>query len=142
MKILVSACLLGINCKYNGLNNYNIDVVNFVKKHEYLPICPEQLSGLNTPRIPIEIKNGKVIDENGNDFTIMMEKGCQEVQKYIDLFKPSLAILKAKSPSCGYKRIYDGSFTKTIIEGNGTAASLIEKNNIKIITEEEINTVL
>ncbi len=141
MKILVSACLLGINCKYNGFNNYNIDVINYVKKHECLPICPEQLSGLTTPRACMEIINGKVFDEEGTDYTKKLNNGCNEVQKYIDMFKPNLAILKSKSPTCGYGKIYDGTFSKTVIQGNGVVASLIERNNIKIITEENLRNL-
>ena len=104
MNVLVSACLLGIDCKYNGSNNYNIDVVEYVKKYNAIPICPEQMAGFTTPRIPIEILNGKVIRKDGIDVTDNMKKGCEELKKYIKLYSPVLAVLKARSPSCGYKK--------------------------------------
>lgn len=138
MNVLVSACLLGIDCKYNGSNNYNIDVVEYVKKYNAIPICPEQMAGFTTPRIPIEILNGKVIRKDGIDVTDNMKKGCEELKKYIKLYSPVLAVLKARSPSCGYKKIYDGTFTSKIIDGNGFACQTILDNNIKVITEEDI----
>ena len=110
-----------------------------MKRHQYLPICPEQMAGLTTPRDAIEILNGRVVTKNGVDVTSKMDKACDELVKYIELFKPDLAILKSRSPSCGYKAIYDGSFTHTITIGNGKAADIIFNKGIEIITEEEIN---
>jgi len=141
-KILVSACLLGENCKYSGGNNYNIDVVEYVKKHEYLAICPEQMAGLPTPRTPIEIKvidgERRVIDQFGQDYTDKMMKACHELEKLNGIFHSNMAILKAKSPSCGYKEIYDGTFTHTVINGNGYACECLVKIGIKIYTENDM----
>lgn len=138
MIVFVSACLLGIDCKYNGGNNYNKAVVDSLKNDVIIPICPEQMAGFTTPRIPIEIKDGRVIRKDGEDVTEQMKKGCIELKKYIDLYSPILAVLKSRSPSCGYKVIYDGSFTSTRTEGNGFACQTLLDNNIKVITEEDI----
>lgn len=138
MRVIVSACLLGINCKYNGGNNYNQKVVDYLRDKEYLVICPERMAGLSIPRKAIEIRNGKVVDEDGIDITNNINQANCDLLKLIDTFHPSLAILKAKSPSCGYKKIYDGSFTHTLIQGNGKSAELIHQKGIKILTEEDL----
>lgn len=136
--IVVSECLLGINCKYNAENNLCKPLVEFAKKGMVIPVCPEQLGGLPTPRIPAEIINNRVEDKNGKDVTENFVKGAEEAFKIVDLVKPELVILKAKSPSCGYKKIYDGSFTNRIIEGNGIFAKKLIEENYKIITEEDL----
>lgn len=138
MNVLVSACLLGINCKYDGFNNYNKQVIEYLKDHTIIPICPEQLAGFTTPRIPIEILDGRVIRKDGIDVTDNMKKGCEELKKFIELYSPSLAVLKSRSPSCGYKSIYDGTFTSKLTLGNGYACQLILDSNIKVLTEEDI----
>ena len=139
MRILVSACLLGCNCKYNGGNNYNSNVIEYIKNHDYLPICPEKMAGLSTPRKSIEILNGRVIDEDGLDITELIDKANLELAKLIKDFKPDLGILKAKSPSCGYKEIYDGSFTHTVVKGNGKACQVFLDLGIKVLSENELN---
>ncbi len=136
-KILVSACLLGINCKYNGENNYNEKVIAYLQDKEVIPICPEIMGGLPTPRVASEIKNGKVYSKNGEDVTKEFQKGAEETLKLAKLFGVKKALLKAKSPSCGYKKIYDGSFNNNLIDGNGITAELLLKNGIEIITEKD-----
>ena len=139
--ILVSACLAGINCKYNGKNNYNEKIFNLVKNGEAIPICPEILGGLTTPRSPSEIKmvNGKrkVINSLGKDVTNEYEKGALEVLKFAKKLNINKVILKDRSPACGYKKIYDGNFNGTLIEENGILADLLLKNNIEVISFED-----
>ncbi|MBR3280233.1 MAG: DUF523 domain-containing protein [Clostridia bacterium] len=137
---LVSACLAGINCKYNGKNNYNEKVFNLVKEGKAIPVCPEQLGGLMTPRIPSEIKiiDGKrrVINKEGQDVTEQFEKGAQEVLRICKEFNIDKVILQPRSPSCGVGKIYDGNFNGTLIDGNGITADLLIENGIKILKED------
>ena len=137
-KILVSACLLGINCKYNGNNNKNDKVLEYIKDKEVIPICPEIMGGLSTPRIPAEILNDKVVNSEGLDVTDSFKKGANEVLYLAKLFNVKKAILKAKSPSCGVGEIYDGTFTHTKISGDGITARLLKENNIEVITELDL----
>lgn len=146
--ILVSACLCGINCKYNGKNNLSKETMDALKKDEILPICPEQLGGLTTPRLPHEIKDGtgkdvlngkaEVFSTNGDESTEKFIRGAYETLSICKNFKVSSAILKAKSPSCGCGEIYDGTFSKKLINGNGVTAQLLIDNKIKVINENEI----
>ena len=137
-KILVSACLLGINCKYDGGNNKNDKVLEYIKDKEVIPICPEIMGGLSTPRIPSEILNDKVINSEGLDVTDNFVKGANEVLYLAKLFNVKKALLKAKSPSCGVGEIYDGTFTHTKINGDGMTTRLLKENNIEVITELDL----
>lgn len=131
MRIAVSACLLGENCKYNGKSNLNERLAALLEGHEVIPVCPEMTAGLGCPRSPVEIKEGRVLTEDGKDVTSAFEKGalaCFEKTKDCDL-----AILKSKSPSCGASSIYDGTFTHTLTGGAGVYASLLEKAGIPIL---------
>ena len=132
--ILVSACLCGINCKYNGKNNYNEEVFKLVKDGLAIPVCPEQLGGLTTPRIPSEIKDGRVINKEGIDVTDNFIKGANEVLELCKKLNITKVILKSKSPSCGKGKIYNGSFDGTLVEGNGILTEILLKNNIEVIT--------
>lgn len=136
--ILVSACLLGINCKYNGTNNAQKKVLNLAGKETLIPVCPEQLGGLPTPRPPSEIRNGKVYNQNGKDITAFLLKGAEETLRIAKLSGAKKAILKQRSPSCGCGEIYDGTFTSNIIKGDGITASLLKENGIKVFSEEEV----
>ena len=133
-KILVSMCLLGINCKYNGGNNLSEEVLEYIKDKEVYPICPEIMGGLKTPRNPSEIQGNKVINNIGEDVTQQYLKGAEEALKIAKLFNIKKAILKAKSPSCGNGKIYDGTFTSTLIEGDGITTKLLKENGIEVIT--------
>ena len=139
--ILVSACLVGLNCKYNGKNNYNEKIFNLVKEGKAIPICPEILGGLTTPRNPSEIKyiNGKrrVINIDGIDVTDEYEKGAKEVLELAKRLNVTKVILKDRSPACGKGKIYDGTFNGTLVEGNGVLTDLLIKNNIEVISLEE-----
>jgi len=135
--IICSACLLGINCRYDGKSKINQKVIKLAERELLIPVCPEQLGGLTTPREAAEKKLGKVLTESGKDITKEFEKGAREVLKIAKLFKVKTAILKQNSPSCGFGKIYDGSFSGQKVKGNGLAADLLRKNKIKILTEED-----
>jgi uncharacterized protein YbbK (DUF523 family) len=139
--ILVSACLLGIHCKYNGEHNYNEAVVNYLKDKNYIPVCPEQLGGLSTPRLPCEIIYDRVINTQGIDVTEQFEKGAQETLTIAQLSGATTAILKSKSPSCGSRKIYDGSFSHSVIDGQGITAACLENNKIQLLNEIDIENL-
>ena len=132
-KILVSSCLLGLNCKYDGGNNYSNEIDEFLKDYDVIPICPEIMGGLPTPRIASERLGDKVITKDGQDVTKQFKKGAEECLYLAKKYNIKKALLKLRSPSCGRKQIYDGTFTHTVIEGNGVTAELLEKNGIEII---------
>ena len=121
-KILVSACLLGVNCKYNGKNNKNEKLINYLKDKEVIPICPEIYGGLQTPRNPAEIIENEVITIDNKNVTLEYIKGAKETLFIAQLFNVKKAILKAKSPSCGNNETYDGTFSKKIVNRPGITA--------------------
>lgn len=135
---ICSACLLGINCRYDGKNKPNKKVLELSKKEILIPVCSEQLGGLATPREAVEIKEKKVFTKTGENISESFKKGAREVLKIAKIYGAKEAILKQKSPSCGYGKIYDGTFSGKIIKGNGILADLLKKNKIKIITEEDL----
>ena len=137
-KILVSACLLGINCKYNGENNYNEKVIEYLKDKEVIPVCPEIFGGLSTPRPPSERVENKVLNINNEDVTQEYNKGANEALKLAKMFNINKALLKAKSPSCGKGKIYDGTFQGVLTTGNGVTVDLLELNGISVITEQDL----
>ncbi|MCI9084159.1 MAG: DUF523 domain-containing protein [Bacilli bacterium] len=137
-KILVSACLAGINCKYNGKNNEHKKIIELIKNKDVILICPEQLGGLKTPRTPAERIKDKVITNDNIDVTKEYQKGAEEVLNLVKKFNIKTAILKSKSPSCGKGKIYDGTFSNTLIYGNGITTELLEKNGIKVISSDEL----
>ena len=138
MKIAVSACLVGKNTKYDGTNNYNKAVMEYLKDKEYILICPEVTGGLPTPRVPSERVKDKVINKENIDVTHNFVIGASKTLVELKKQNIELVIVKSKSPSCGYKQIYDGTFTGTIIEGNGVFTELAVKNGLKILTEKDI----
>lgn len=140
-RILVSACLLGVNCKYNGQNNENQEVLDFIKDKEVIIVCPEILGGLTTPRKPAEIVADKVINIDGNDVTSNYIRGAEETLKLAKLFGVKKALLKSKSPSCGHHLVYDGTFTNTLTTKDGITTKLLKENNIEVITEKDIKKV-
>ena len=137
MKIGVSSCLLGINCKYNGQSNYNEGIKKLKERYVLIPICPEVLGGLPTPRIPSEIQGHKVINKQGIDVTSNYHNGAQKALQILKDNNISVVILKSKSPSCGKNKVYDGSFSNTLINGNGIAAKLFIDNNITVYDEND-----
>ena len=132
-KILVSGCLLGLNCKYDGGNNYKEQIDEFLKDYEVIPICPEIMGGLPTPRVSAEKIEDKVITKDGEDVTKQFRKGAEECLFLAKKYNIKKALLKSKSPSCGFGKIYDGTFTHTLIDGNGITAELLNENGIEIV---------
>ena len=135
---LVSGCLLGINCKYSGKDNRDERVMELLKVEVLIPVCPEQLGGMTTPRAPAEIAFDKVINEEGLDLTSHFVNGALETLKIANLYGIKEAILKDSSPSCGSKMIYDGNFSKTKIKGEGYCTRLLRKNGINVISENDL----
>ena len=146
--ILVSACLLGINCKYNGDNNKNEKIEEYLKDKKFILVCPEQLGGMSTPRHPSEIIyldeydviEGKtsVINNKKSDVTKQFKKVALETLKIANIYGCKKAILKDGSPSCGSSFIYDGTFTGKKVNGSGVTTTLLRKNSIKVISEKDI----
>ena len=127
MKILVSACLTGENCKYNGGNNDAPHVIAFLQGHEILPVCPERLAGLGIPRNPVEIVNGILMDRHGNSVDRQLR---ETIEKLVDEFKLQnidCAVLQSRSPTCGVKRVYDGTFSGHLIPGMGVFAQALKE---------------
>ncbi len=140
--IIVSACLLGLNTKYDGGNNRNEKVISLSRSYILIPLCPEQLGGLSTPRSPSERMGDFVFNIDGVDVTKNFLKGAEEALKFAKLYNVKKAILKDGSPSCGSNYIYDGTFTGQKIKGNGVTAELFRRNNIKVYSENEIKDFL
>ena len=141
-KILISACLLGENVKYNGLNNYNPLILKLKEKYVLIPICPEVFGGLSIPRDPSEIKGNKVISNKGLDVTANFNDGANKSLKIAIDNNIKIAILKDGSPSCGSSYIYDGTFSHKKINGLGITTKIFKDNNIKIYSENEIEELL
>ena len=135
---LCSACLLGINCRYDGKIIPNDEVIRLAKKEILIPVCPEQLGGLSTPREPSEQKGEKVITILGVDVTRNFIKGAEQVLTLAQIYGIKEAILKQESPSCGCGRIYDGTFSNRLIQGDGVTTILLKKNKIKVLTEQDL----
>lgn len=133
-KILVSSCLLGLNCKYDGGNNYSKEIDDFLKDYDVIPICPEIMGGLPTPRVASERLGDKVITKDGRDVTEQYKKGAEQAFFLAQKYDVKKALLKLRSPSCGSEKIYDGTFTHTVIDGDGVTAELLKNNGIEIIT--------
>lgn len=145
--ILISACLCGIHCRYDSEKKYRQEFLDLLENHQVIPVCPEQLGGLPTPRTACEIINGdgqnvlegtaKVLDKNGVNKTAQFLLGAQETLEIAKRSGVKLAILKSRSPSCGNGRIYDGSFSGRSIEGDGVTAALLKSKGITVITDED-----
>lgn len=143
VKLLISACLLGENCRYNGQAKGNDAIQEFVKKsgHTFIKICPEMLGGLPTPRPPSERKDGKVFSKTGEDVTAAFKEGAEKALATAQKETCDAAILKERSPSCGCGEIYDGSFSGCIIHGDGVTAALLKKNGIIVYGESQIDKI-
>ena len=140
MKIMVSACLLGENCKYNGGNNRNRGLLNLLSGHEIIPICPEALGGLPVPRIPAEIVNGTVINRENISVDELFRQGAKKALEIAKKEKPDLIILQSRSPSCGAKQIYDGTFSGKMIPGHGVFAELALRSGFLVMDVEDAVT--
>ena len=139
MNILISGCLLGLKCRYDAKEKKLPEIEKLIEIYNLIPVCPEQLGGLPTPRIPAERVNNKVVNQAGVDVTKEYQLGAEEALKIAKLYNCEKAILKEKSPSCGCGKIYDGTFSKNLIVGNGITADLLLKNGIEIFGESEID---
>ncbi len=137
--IVVSACLLGCDCRYDGKNCKSDAICDLAQDNVLLAVCPEQMGGLPTPRDPAEIQGGCVVSKAGRDVTAEYTKGAQTALQLAQLNNVKYAVLKAKSPSCGKGLIYDGTFSGGKVAGNGVAAELFIKNGIEVFTEEELD---
>jgi len=138
LKIAVSACLLGDNCKYNGGNNFSEIVTKFVQGHEVIPVCPEVMGGLPTPRESSEIVDGVVRHKVGVSVDEEFRRGAEIALKKVLENGVELVILQSRSPSCGVKEIYDGTFSGTLIPGQGVFAKLLTENGIEVIDVSEL----
>ena len=138
MKILVSACLLGENCKYSGGNNYSEAVMDFLRGNEVIPVCPEVLDGLPIPRAPAEIVNGIVTNAEGTVVDRQFRAGAEKALEIALERGAELAVLQSRSPSCGGKEIYDGSFSRRKIPGKGIFAQRLEEYGIPILDAEDL----
>jgi len=141
-KILISACLIGDKCKYDGHTNYTPEYQKLLEKYELVPFCPEVEGGLPTPRKPSERKGDRVINNAGKDVTKQFQTGAEKalnICKYLDI---KIAVLKENSPSCGSNQIYDGNFKNKLIKGEGVTTELLRKNGITVYTESQIEELL
>ena len=138
MRLLCSACLLGVACRFDGESKLSPSTLSLLKAHELVPVCPEQLGGLPTPRPPCEIQaDGRLMSINGDDMSEHYQKGAEEAYNIYRLTGCQAAILKARSPACGIGSIYDGSFSKKLISGHGVFSKLLLNKGIKVFTEED-----
>lgn len=141
--ILVSACLLGEPCKYNGGSNRNegiLEQINRLAQGErarFIPVCPEVMGGLPAPRVPAEIQGERVMTADGRDVTEEYRRGAELALRLAEDHGCRLAVLKERSPSCGSGRIYDGTFSGQLVNGDGITARLLRENGVKVIGETE-----
>ena len=135
---MVSACLAGENCKYNGGNNRNEKVLQMMAEHEVITVCPEQMGGLPTPRVPSEIKDGVVTAKDGRIVDKEFRVGAAKCLEIAMCEQPDLIVLQSRSPSCGVKQRYDGTFTGTLVDGSGVTAQLLMKHGFRCIDVEEL----
>ena len=139
-KVLLSACLLGLDCKYNGGANTLSDRVidALMARYDLVPVCPESYGGLAAPRLPSERVGEQVLAKDGGDVTAQYQKGARAALRLARVFDCKMAILKERSPSCGHGVIYDGTFTGTLVPGDGVAAELLKANGVAVYGEGDI----
>lgn len=140
--LIISACLLGTPCRYDGKSVKKVDITLLNKKYNLIPVCPEIYGGLSTPRIPSERQGERVVMRNGTDVTENFKAGAEAALSFAEINGCKRALLKAKSPSCAKGEIYDGSFSGTLTAGNGVAAELLMARGISVFTEDEIEKLL
>ena len=131
--MIVSACLAGFPCRYDGQAKPCPQVMDLVRAGKAIPLCPEQLGGLPTPRPPCEILAGRVVDRGGADRTDSYRRGAKAVLALAKTYGATKAMLQSRSPSCGAGWIYDGTFSKTLVQGDGITARLLAENGIQVI---------
>ena len=138
-KVVVSACLLGRNCKYNGGNNFDPKVAEFVKDREVIEVCPEVLAGLGIPRVPMEIVKGVLINRDGVCIDAQVQQAVQTILDQLAGEEIDCAVLKSRSPTCGVKEVYDGTFSGTRITGMGVLAQALQDAGYKVIDAEDLS---
>ena len=141
-RILVSACLLGVYCRYNGERKKMDGIERLMERAELIPVCPEILGGLPTPRPPAERVGDRVMNREGADVTEAYQRGAEETLRLAELFGAHLALLKERSPSCGKGKIHDGSFQGRIVDGSGVTAELLSSHGISVYGESRIDALL
>ncbi len=139
-KALISACLLGLDCKYDGGNNRLPEekLLKLMESYELIPVCPECFGGLTTPRTPSERRGDRVVSESGEDVSAQFDRGARAALYLAELFGVKLAILKANSPSCGSGTVYDGTFSGTLVPGDGVTAGLLKSHGIRTVDENAL----
>lgn len=140
-RMLISACLLGVNCRYDGNSQTLPELSRLMERYELIPVCPEQLGGLPTPRTPSERRDGRVVARDGKDVTEAFSRGAFQVCRIARLYGAELALLKARSPSCGHGEIYDGSFTGHRVPGNGVTAEALAAMGVTLYDENDAATL-
>ena len=138
MKILVSACLLGENCKYNGGNNYSASVAEYVKDMEVIPVCPEMAAGFGCPRLPMEIVDGVLINRDGVSLDEPMRLAITRILDSLQGQEIQCAVLKSRSPTCGVRQVYDGTFSGNLISGMGLFAQALAEQGYQVVDSEEV----
>lgn len=138
MKIVVSACLLGENCKYNGGNNFSSSVAEFVRGRKVIPVCPERLAGLGVPREPIEIVDGHVRRQDGTSVDHQLRDAVEQILAQLQGQDIECVVLKSRSPTCGVKQVHDGTFSGKLVDGMGVLAEALQKNGYKVIDAEDL----
>lgn len=138
MKILVSACLLGRNCKYNGGNNFDPKVAAFVEGKEVIEVCPEVLAGMGVPRVPMEIRDGYLVNREGENVDGPNRRAVEAILEQLRGEKIACAVLKSRSPTCGVRQVYDGSFSGRLIDGAGILARALMDAGYHVIDAEEL----
>ena len=139
MNILVSACFLGLRCRYDGQSKPSETVLALREAHTLIPVCPEQLGGLATPRIPAERRGESFVNAAGADVTEAYRRGAEEAVKLAEALGCRVAVLKERSPACGCGEIYDGSFTRTLVPGDGAAAEALKRAGVTVVGESAVS---
>ena len=140
--LLISACLLGVRCRYDGESRAVQAAEALAERYQLIPVCPEQLGGLTTPRPPAERRAERVVAKDGRDVTEQYRRGAEETLRLAQLFGCEAAVLKERSPSCGAGAIYDGTFNGTLCEGYGVCAQLLLENGIAVYGESQSDGLL
>ncbi|HIS42713.1 MAG TPA: DUF523 domain-containing protein [Candidatus Limiplasma pullicola] len=142
MNVLVSACLMGFRCRYDGGTQRLACLDALRERHVLIPVCPEVMGGLPTPREPSEIRDGRVMSRDGRDVTLVFLRGAQEAARLAQACGCECALLKERSPSCGLGKVYDGTFTGTLTEGDGVCARLLTDRGVRVIGESGVEELL
>ena len=142
MKLLVSACLMGVGCRYDGKSNELPQLAELLARHHCIPACAEVFGGLPTPRVPAEIRDGRVVNKEGRDVTVEFARGAEEVARLAKVTGCTAALLKERSPSCGCGKVYDGTFTKTLVEGDGLTAKALKELGLTVYGESQLEELL